>query len=95
MNRLPGYDRYTRSAELALFSSLGLVALVLIGFAVTDATNFAVNRDAIVAAVSGEERAWSKDAATAKTNVAATTTPALGTRWQGEPPGACTQATPM
>jgi hypothetical protein len=87
MNRLPGYDARTRSAELAVFSSLGLVALALIGFAVLDAMKFVVNRDAIIAAVSGQsQRALSKEAA-AKTNVAVAT-PAVEIRWQGEqPPG--------
>jgi hypothetical protein len=47
MHRLPGFDFPTRKAELIAFSSLGAVALSLIGFAVNDAVRFAQARDCI------------------------------------------------
>jgi hypothetical protein len=52
MNRLPGYDGSTSRAELAAFSSLGLIGAALITGAVCDAVKFARDRDCIVGTLS-------------------------------------------
>jgi hypothetical protein len=53
MKRFPGYDCGTSRAELAAFSSLGLVALALIAVALSDALKFAASRDSINMELSG------------------------------------------
>ena len=53
MKRFPGYDCTTSRAELAAFSSLGLVATALIAAAFSDALKFAASRDSIITELSG------------------------------------------
>ena len=52
MKRLPGYDSRASRAELAAFSSLGLVGAALITAAVSNALKFAEARDQIVSELS-------------------------------------------
>ncbi len=72
MNRLPGYDHATGRSELAMFASLGLVAVGLIGFAVFHAGRFAEDRDCIVSALSGEPAEPLQAAVVSNTNHAVT-----------------------
>lgn len=50
--RLPGYDRSTGRGELVAFAALGLMGVWLAGTAWRQASNFAVERENIAAALS-------------------------------------------
>jgi len=50
INRLPGYDRSTSRSESAAFLSLGVVGAALITAAVSNAINFARQRECVTAA---------------------------------------------
>ena len=76
--RLPAYDQHTRGAEVAAFSSLGLVAIALIGFAVSEAGRFAVERDCVIATLSGGQVAPSQAATCSYTNPASKDLTAAG-----------------
>ena len=54
VHRLPGYDRPTGRWELLVFVSLGFVGIWLAASAVRQAGDFASERDAIAATLSGE-----------------------------------------
>ena len=71
-HRLPGCDQPTQGSEFAVFVGLGLVALTLIGASFAGSLQFALQRDAIMAAVAGENpHDIAANPQRAKTNVAA------------------------
>ena len=57
MKRLPGYDLKTSRAELAAFSSLGLIGVSLIIAGVSNGLKFAERRSEIIATLSGSRSA--------------------------------------
>jgi hypothetical protein len=73
MYRLPGCDRKTHGFELAVFLGLGLAALMVIGVSLASSVQFAMQREAITAAVSGQPSpALAVDPEHVKTNLAVT-----------------------
>jgi len=84
MIRLPVYDRGTQRFELAAFLCLGLVGVMLVAYALSDAIKFAVARDDIIAALTTGSPVPIGHAAHGQTNVAVSiTVPASSTTDQG------------
>ena len=72
MNRLPEYDKNTGQSERLAFLILGLAGTLLAVFAALDAGRFAMNRDCIVAVMTGDNVPAAQAAAVAGTNYAST-----------------------
>ncbi len=90
--RLPGYDHRTRGSELVAFSSLGLVAVALIGCAIAESARFATERDCIVATLSGGSCEGVPAVTWAHTNHAATN---LAGGWGWRPEEVRTEISPL
>ncbi len=74
MKRLPGCDRATLDSELAIFLSLGLLAATIIAISFVGSLRFAIDRDAVIAAIAGDSHAaMAEKPDHAKTNVAVST----------------------
>ncbi len=74
MIRLPVYDRGTQRFELAAFLCLGLVGVMLVAYALSDAIKFAVARDDIIAALTTGSPTPIGHVAHGQTNVAVSIT---------------------
>ncbi len=51
MHTLPGFDRTTRRSEFAVFVTLGLAGVLLVGLALAQMTEFVAERDPHVGAL--------------------------------------------